>query len=410
MLSTEARKPRLSALILVVLFGITVAQASEAFLVQGLPSLTPFIQTDMGLTKAQLGWVTSSVWAGMTVSSIPLGFFIDVFGVRRTLLSGLTLLGALAILASRSTSLWALYTCLFIAGVGFASVYPSTTKATMYWAPLSVRGTFMGIKQTGVSVGAAIAAMVLPRLALAVGWRSALATAGAIVIALGLFCYTLYREHPQERGPREAKRGKNGGSVLSTVLRSPVIWRLNIVGLFLLTCQASTTTWLILYLKTDAGYDVVLAGSVLAALQAGGMIGRLGWGAASDVLAGGRRKPVMMCIEIMMALSLAAVTALGAGTPVWAVYGLAGLLGCAVMGWVPMNTIMRAELAGKEATGTVIAVGATVGSFGSIFGPPLFGYLTDSFSSFRPAWLLLACLGVLAFLLTWTVKEARSPD
>jgi MFS family permease len=80
------------------------------------------------------------------------------------------------------------------------------------------------------------------------------------------------------------------------------------------------------------------------------------------------------------------------------------------MGWVPMNTIMRAELAGKEATGTVIAVGATVGSVGSIFGPPLFGYLTDSFSSFRPAWLLLACLGVLAFLLTWTVKEARSPD
>jgi len=391
---------------LLVLAAITIAQASEAFLVQGLPSLTPFMQATLRLTRVQVGLITSSVWIGMTVSAIPIGMILDRIGVRRTLLGGLLVLGAFATLASFAGTPSVLYVCLFIAGAGFTTVYPSTTKAVMYWAPAKARATFMGIKQTGVSVGGALAAMVLPVSALAAGWRLSLMSVGLGVAGLGIVCYLLYREHPLERA-RLGENGRGRSEFLSATLKSRNVWALNISGLLLMTCQICVTTWLILFLKTEAGYDVVRAGRVLAMVQAGAIAGRLGLGPLSDLLFGGKRKPLILVVQAMIAALLLVVSTFSEATPRLMVFGVAGILGCAALGWVPLEAVLRAEIAGREATGTVMTVGTTVMSLGSVFGPPLFGYLADATGAFKLSWVALAGASCLSLLFMATVREGE---
>jgi len=391
---------------LLVLAAITIAQASEAFLVQGLPSLTPFIQATMQMSKAQVGMVTSSIWIGMTLSAIPIGIILDRAGVRRTLLVGLLVLGVFAMLASFARVPSLLYLCLLIAGAGFTTVYPATSKAVMYWAPVKARATYMGIKQTGVSAGAALAAMILPVAALATGWRLSLMSAGLCVAGLGVGCYVLYREHPLERSPTGGS-GSARPAYLSAALKSRNIWFLNLAGLFLMTCQICTTTWLILFLKSDAGYDVVRAGRVLALVQTGAIAGRLGFGPLSDTLFGGKRKPIIMIVQAMVACLLVLVSTIGETTPAWLVFAAAGVLGCVAMGWLPLEATLRAEIGGREATGTVMTVGTTVMSLGSVFGPPLFGYIADATGSFRLPWTLLAGASCLSLLFMMAVREGQ---
>ena len=101
------------------------------------------------------------------------------------------------------------------------------------------------------------------------------------------------------------------------------------------------------------------------------------------------------------------VSTFGKTTPSWLVFGVAGILGCVAMGWVPLEGVLRAEIAGREATGTVMTVGITVMSLGSVFGPPLFGYLADATGSFRLPWTVLGGASCLSLLFMATVREGE---
>jgi len=73
--------------------------------------------------------------------------------------------------------------------------------------------------------------------------------------------------------------------------------------------QMSLITYLPLYLKESMGFTPYWASQALALAQGGAMVGRIGWGVASDRLFGGRRKIVLIIIGLvsvvlMMGLSL----------------------------------------------------------------------------------------------------------
>ncbi len=63
--------------------------------------------------------------------------------------------------------------------------------------------------------------------------------------------------------------------------------------------QMVLITYVPLYLKDTMGYSAYWASQALALTQSGAMIGRVGWGIASDRLFGGRRKIVLIVIGLL---------------------------------------------------------------------------------------------------------------
>src|SRR6185369_14573931 len=63
--------------------------------------------------------------------------------------------------------------------------------------------------------------------------------------------------------------------------------------------QMTLITYIPLYLKDALGFSAYWASQALALTQAGAMVGRVGWGVASDRLFGGRRKIVLIVIGVL---------------------------------------------------------------------------------------------------------------
>lgn len=139
-----------------------------------LSALSAFVVEDLALSRTQLGVLPTAMFGVATVASLTTGPALDRWGTRRVavltlLLSTAALLGA----ASARTFAW-LVLSAGVAGVAVAAAKPVTSSLVAAHAPLRP-GVYLGLKQAGAQLYAFATGASLPALALAAGWRTAMA-------------------------------------------------------------------------------------------------------------------------------------------------------------------------------------------------------------------------------------------
>jgi MFS family permease len=375
-----------------VLAVVTLAHAFGALSVLSVAPLSPFLLEALELSRAQVGLFLPAVYLGGVLMSLPAGWLTDRLGVRATLGGGLLLIGALVIAAAWTPSLPALLGAFVIAGFGFSVLNPSTGKAVVEWFPPRGRGLAMGIKQTGLTLGGLTGALTLPPLALAFGWRHALATAGALSVVAAVLVLTVYR---RPVAPATAKTSSWPRlAELSVFMRRPAVIIVFASGLALSTAQSSVLAYLALYTKETFEVSAVAAGQVLALAQLGGSVARLAWGAASDRFFAGRRRPGVVASALLGAAAYI-LFALGAELPAAGIVPLAIVAGAGAFGWVGLYFALVAEIGGARYAGLLTGVAVAFAWSGVLVGPPLFGLLLGSTGSYTWPWLSLAAIATL---------------
>jgi sugar phosphate permease len=271
----------------------------------------------------------------------------------------------------------------------------------MAWFPPRQRATVVGLKQVGLPFGGAVGALVMPPLALAFGWRTAVAFAAAVVGALALLTWALYRDRtePAAAGPAPARPG------FWAVMRNRDLWLVGVSTLIFAGVQTVFLSFLVLYLRDSIQINLVVAAKYLVATQCGGVVGRIGFGLLSDRLFGGRRRIVLAIAglgSIACALLLS-TTAPGAGP--WRLAPLAAGIGFFGVGWNGVQHTLMAELAGPRAAGTAVGLGLAISSLGVTVCPPIFGLVVERVGGFGAAWVSLAVSMALGLLLLIPVRE-----
>jgi ACS family hexuronate transporter-like MFS transporter len=384
-----------------VLAVVTLAHALGALSVLSVAPLSPFLLDALELSRAQVGLFLPAVYLGGVLMSLPAGWLTDRLGVRATLGGGLLLIGVLVMAAAWTRSLPALLAALVVAGFGFSVLNPSTGKAVVEWFPPRGRGLAMGIKQTGLTLGGLAGALTLPPLALAFGWRHALATAGALSVVAAALVLAMYRRPaapataPATSWPRLAE--------LSVFMRRPAVIVVFLSGLALSTAQSCVLAYLALYAKETFAVSAVAAGQVLALAQLGGTVARLAWGAASDRFFGGRRRPGVVASALLGAIAYA-LFAYGAELPAAGIVPLAVVAGAGAFGWVGLYFALVAEIGGARYAGLLTGVAVAFAWSGVLVGPPLFGLLLGATGSYAWPWLTLA---VIATLVAITLPQLK---
>ena len=378
-------------LILVVL---TMTQIGASVAALSFGPLAPFLQETLNMTRAQVGICTSSLYLGCILVAIPSGRLADRFGVRLVLLIGPAMMALFFLAISQTTSHQMLWVMALFAGMGYGVINPSTTKAIISWFSARGRATAFGIKQSGVTAGAAIAAIMLPSLCLSLGMRNAIFIVGIVVMVLAILCYALNRDVPLPTVVKDGKRDEGRG--IRHVITNRNIILLSLANLLYSSLQLSVSTYLVLYLKEKLLISVVMAGTYLATAQlcAGG--GRVVWGIISDHVFGGNRKIVLVIIGIITTVTTLAMAALTADTPKWLLWITVALIGLSVLGRHGVSIIFVAEMAGKELAGTASGVLATIAYMGIILGPPAFGHIVDTTGSYSMAWFIFGIASALA--------------
>jgi sugar phosphate permease len=369
-----------------------VAQASFSAILLGLPAIAPAIRHGYGLTLPQVGVVLAALNFGLVVTLLPWGLVADRIGERAVLGIGLAGCAVALVAAARTTSYGELVGALAGAGALGGGVQSASGRAVMSWFAPEERGLALGIRQTAVPVGGAIAAGVLPALTSHVSLRSAfyaLACGCAFASALGV---ALLRAEP----------GDDHGE-LARPLRDGRVWLLCAGSTFYVTTQIVILGFLVLFLHDDRGLSNGVAAAALAAIQLLGGVARIIAGRWSDRSA--RRIAPLRLIALCLSAAVAAA-ALLVHAPLSILVPVLVVAGTFALSWNGLSYTAAAEAAGRARSGAAIGLQQTFLSAGSIVAPIAFAALVHH-TSWRLGFWLAAASPRVGYALLTPLQEGR---
>ena len=386
----------------VILGLITGTHVMNIYSGRSIVPLAPLLQTDLDLSHFQIGLFISFYFMGAFFFSVPMGWLVDKIGVYWTMPLGQLIVGSFILSLSFADSFEVLCILLFLGGMGHAAINPATAKVVMAWIPLKRRATAMGVKQTGVPIGGALAASTLPALALAFGWRGAFVMAGAVSLASVVLCFMLYRRpsYPKDQG-----RPITMSFSFVDVFKNRDLMLLSVLMIPFLMLQSSLETYLVLFCHDYLLYSIITAGYVLAITNIGAVTGRLTWGPISDIFWGAKRKVVLMIIGGISSLMCLAFAVLSEHVSMWVVGALALVFGSCAIGWNGMYLIFAAELAGRGREGRALGLSLTIAFVGHLIGPPLFGRIVDLSGTYDAAWLTFCFIMAGTTMIMGVIRE-----
>ncbi len=167
-----------------------------------LTPLLPQYADELGLSKAGAGLLAASYALGALVGGIPGGMSAARFGVRPTVLVGLTGMAITTVTFGFADSIWLLDTARFLQGVSSSFSWTASLAWLVAAAPGDRRGETIGAAMGAAIVGA-LFGPVLGGIASVVGTGPAFASVAVLASVLGIAAWRTPAstpEHPQPLG------------------------------------------------------------------------------------------------------------------------------------------------------------------------------------------------------------------
>ena len=366
----------------VVLGAGVTAQAAYSALATGVAVLVPDLRQEYGLSLGQIGVLLAAASGGMVLTLIAWGLLTDRVGERVVVALGLSVSGLAFLAASTLPPYAVVFALLTLAGMAGASVSAASGRAVMGWFAADERGFALGIRQTAVPLGWAIAALALPPIVHAGGLSAGLAALGAGCLAGAAVGVLLLRDPP-----RFADAGLDEGRPL----RDPRLWRLSAGSTFYVGVQIALTSFVVVYLHDERGFSLAEAAAVLAVISILGGALRILLGRLSDRLA--TRVVPLRAVGVVLAAAVALTAALSDAPNALLVPVLiaAGAISCA---WNGLSFTAAAELAGRGKAGAALGFQQTALAVGSALATPPFAWLVSA-TSWTVGFAALAALPLL---------------
>ena len=149
-----------------------------------LPALFLFLRDEFAVSYAELGLLTTLLYGASGLAQTPAGFFVDRFGARRVLLSGLTLASLATIGFGLVPNYWMLLPLSVLAGMGNSVFHPA--DLAILTAKVSPHRLGRGYATHALcgNLGWAAAPILMIGLAQIWDWRVAIITAGLLGLAI----------------------------------------------------------------------------------------------------------------------------------------------------------------------------------------------------------------------------------
>ncbi len=289
--------------------------------------IAPQLVAEVGLSAADLGFLTSVYFITFAAVQLPLGVALDRYGPRRVqavLLVAAALGGGLFAVGESFTALSLGRACI---GLGVSGCFMAALKANAIWWPRHRLPLFNNITAAFGGFGALSATAPVEAALSFMGWREIFALVAAVTIGLAVLIWFVVPERPDEtdRNVPITTLAKQAAAIW----RDGFFWR---IGFMLVMCMtvfiSYQTLWAGPWLRDVAGLGRASVANQLLLIQLGMIAGALLTGIIADRL--GRAGITAMAVLrvgvfVFLAIQLALVfevTALAA--VLWAGFGFFG--------------------------------------------------------------------------------------
>jgi MFS transporter, ACS family, aldohexuronate transporter len=390
---------------------------------QTLSNLAPVITKELHMTNEDYSYIVSSFQAAYAIMWLVGGVILDVVGTRVGLTIAMIWWSVASALPAFAHSVKTFAISRFLLGIGEGFNWPGASKTVAEWFPAKERGLAVGIFDSGSSVGGALAAVLIPWLAILFGWRSAFLVAGSLgFVWLGFWLY-IYRpmeSHPRlgaeerkiievgrDTSPVSSRKGaarylhlltesNAWGIVLGRSLTDPIWW----FYIF----------WLPKYLSDTRGFNLkqIAAFTWLPFLASD--LGNFTGGLASGYLIR-RGIPVIrarkwVCVICCLPM-LAGIPAALTHSP----YGALALISMATWGyaaWSTMGLTFPSDLFPQDVVASVTGLSGLGAAGLSAVSTLGVGWLVDKYS-YTPAFILAGTIPLLATVCVLVLIRAPKP-
>lgn len=396
------KAPRYRWIICALLFLATTCNYMDR---QVLGILAPELQREFGWSEVTYGHIVTSFQTAYAIGLVGSGWFVDRMGSRYGLSLAVFLWSLAAIAHGFARN--ALHFALARFGLGLmeAANFPASVKSVSEWFPERERPLAIGIFNCGANVGAVVAPILVPFLALHFGWRSAFVALGAVGFAWLVLALLLFRTAPESVSPTLAERKAfslwevitwraTWAFVLAKFLTDPVWW-------FYLY-------WTPKYLSSTFGLSIVALGVPLVVIYLAADVGSIGGGWLSGRLvqsgvpeASARRRVMLLCALVALSSVL-----LVYATSVTAAVVLLSIATAAHQGWSANLFASASSSVPKEAVGSVIGIGGMAGAVGGVVLAEVAGHVLEYTGSYLPLFVVCASAYVVAWSVVRILRES----
>lgn len=388
----------------VVLSVFAASQVLLSIAGYGWAALAPFLKAEMALRDSQIGAISSAFYFAAAFSAFPAGVAVDRLGVRTCLMLWLALTGTPLLLIGLLPHHYSAFLLLCtVSGLGYGMGNPVAAKGLYSWFDSRIRATAFGIRQSAVTVGAAVAGVFVVSISQKAGPFAAIRTTGLMITAMIPLAFFLYR-HSERDHERSARTSFKGGFTLLLRNRPFLVasWIMALLGL----TQGAVVTFFILFLHEKLDIPLLTAGSFFSLLMLSGTIGRISWGVISDRFFKARRLPVIIGICLLTTLCELTLACWSAAWPVYWLPMVAVAVGLSSLSWNSIGLVLVTELCPGNRTAAAVGLASTIGWSGIFLGPLGFGTLLDAYGYFQ-AWFSMACCGFLALILCYWIPRSK---
>jgi nitrate/nitrite transporter NarK len=168
-----------------------------------------------------------------------------------------------------------------VLGLGYGAAAPASTHLLLPHTPARVFNTVMSLRQIGVPLGGVLGSLLLPPLALRIGWREALLVEVPPVLLLIALLQIPRRRWDADAHPTRQLFGRALLAPFALLRQGPML-RLSIASFIYSGTQLCFIAFMTTHLTTVAGFDLIGAGRALAIYQVTGAVTRPIWGWIAD--------------------------------------------------------------------------------------------------------------------------------
>jgi ACS family hexuronate transporter-like MFS transporter len=376
---------------------------------QVLGVLAPKLQIIIGWNEIQYSNIVTAFQLAYAIGFVFAGGIIDRFGTRLGYAAAIALWSISAMSHSLVHTVLGFAIVRFMLGLGESGNFPSALKTVAEWFPRRERSFATGIFNSGSNVGAIVAPLTVPWIAVTLGWQWAFLFTGifsAVWIVVWLRMYRRPSEHPrlgraeldyiQQDAAEPTVRipwasllphRQTWAFVIGKFMTDPIWW------FFLF--------WLPKFLNTRHGLSLTELGPPLVVIYVTADLGSIGggWLAGAFMKRGWThnraRKTAMLCC----ACCVVPVVFAASVKNLWSAVALIGLAAAAHQGWSANIFTLPSDMFPRRAVASVVGIGGFGGAVGGMVIATFTGFLLQFTGSYVPVFIMAGSAYLLALLI-----------
>lgn len=400
----------------VVSGGFLISLLLGGFVILGFTAFFEPIAEEFDWSYAQISLAVSLRGAEVGLLAPLMGLLVDRWGPRRLVFVGTILIGLALIFLSRITSLGMFYGAFFLLAISDSACSPTVTMtAVANWFRKKV-GIATGIMASGFALGGLLIPIIVKLIDI-FDWRTAIFILGLSMWVIGLPFSLLFRHKPEQYGYVPDGEESNaviydqGSSPAQThevdirakqALKTRAFWHIGLASALQLLAISAVLVHVMPYLS-NAGIIRSTSALVAMAMPLTSIIGRLGSGWLGDRF---NKTQVAAGFFALMSMGLVCFNYV-ANEGAWLLFLFVILFG---IGWgsTTLRTALVREYFGRKRFGTILGFMMGITGLGIILGPLFAGWVFDNWGSYHAAWLVLACLALIATVIMATTPSVNA--